>query len=202
MADRPQGRMDDKIFIRRMLMGLSLATLFLLAWYLRSLLLMLFGAVVVATVFRSLADRIGKLTRWSEGICVTLSILLLLGSIGGLVILFGQQIAQQFEALRETLPVAWRSFEERIGDIGLGDQLGQLVEGLRQSSGSFANLSQAILSVGNAVAEVLVVLFGGIFLAAQPRFYKTGAIKLVPQNRRGIVAEAMDESEHALRILN
>lgn len=200
MADQPQGRVDDKVFIRRVLIALALAALFLLAWYLRSLLLMLFGAVVVATVFRALADRIGRISGWSEGICVALSIVLILGSIAGLTILFGQQIAQQFEALRETLPIAWRSFEERIGDIGLGDQLGQVVEGLRQSSGSFANLSQALLSVGNAVAEVLVVLFGGIFLAAQPRFYKTGAIKLVPRKQRGVVAEAMDESERALRL--
>lgn len=200
MADQPHGRMNDKVFIRRVLIGLALATLFLLAWYLRSLFLMLFGAVVVATMFRALADRIGTLTRWNEGICVALSIVILLGSVAGLAVLFGQQIAQQFEALRETLPIAWRSFEERVGDIGLGRQLGQIVHGLQQSSGSFANLSQAILSVGNAVAEVLVVLFGGIFLAAQPRFYKTGAIKLVPQNKRGIVAEAMNESERALRL--
>ena len=56
------------------------------------------------------------------------------------------------------------------------------------------------MQVGNGIAEVLVVLFGGIFLAAQPRFYKTGAIKLIPSSRRPVVSEAMDESERALRL--
>lgn len=200
MADQPQGRRDDKPFIRRVLIALALVTLFYLIWYLRSLLLMLFGAVVVATVFRALADRIMKQTGWREGFALTLAIALTLGSIAALLALFGQQIAQQVDVLRQTLPLAWRSFEERIGDIGLGDQLRQIVEGVRQSSGSFSGLSSAILSIGNAVAEVLVVLFGGIFLAAQPRFYRTGAIKLVPPGQRAVVAEAMDESETALRL--
>lgn len=200
MADQPQGRIDDRTFIRRVLIGLALVTLFYLIWYLRSLLLMLFGAVVVATVFRALSDRIAKATGWRDSIALALSVTLILGSILGLAALFGQQIGQQLDILRETLPAAWRSFEGRIGDIGLGDQLRQFVESARQSSGSFSSLSNAVMSVGNAIAEMLVVLFGGIFLAAQPRFYRSGAVKLVPPSQRKVIAEAMDESETALRL--
>lgn len=200
MADQPPGRIDDRVFIRRVLIALGLTSLFLLIWYLRGLLLMLFGAIVVASVFRALSDRICKLTRWHEGTAVTFSIIVILGAVAGLAALFGQHIAQQVDTLRETLPAAWLSFEQRVGDLGLDDQLRQVAAGVRQSSGSFSNLSRAVLSVGNAVAEALVVLFGGIFLAAQPRFYKSGAIKLVPQRQRALVAEAMDESERALRL--
>lgn len=191
---------DDRTFVRRTMIVLALSAVAILLWHLRSLLLMLFGAVVVATVFRALADRIVKLTGWRDGLALALAIGLTLGGLAGLIALFGQQIGLQLDTLRETLPAAWRSFEERVGDIGLGDQLRQIVEGVRQSSGSFASLSSAILSVGNAIAEVLVVLFGGIFLALQPRFYRTGAIKLVPPRQRSVVAEAMDESEGALRL--
>ena len=198
MAERKG--VDDRTFVRRTMIVLALAAVAILLWHLRSLLLMLFGAVVVATVFRALADRIVKLTGWRDGLALALAIGLTLGGLGGLIALFGQQIGLQLDTLRETLPAAWRSFEERVGDIGLGDQLRQIVEGVRQSSGSFASLSSAILSVGNAIAEVLVVLFGGIFLALQPRFYRTGAIKLVPPRQRSVVAEAMDESEGALRL--
>ena len=198
MAERKG--VDDRTFVRRTMIVLVLAAVAILLWHLRSLLLMLFGAVVVATVFRALADRIVKLTGWRDGLALALAIGLTLGGLGGLIALFGQQIGLQLDTLRETLPAAWRSFEERVGDIGLGDQLRQIVEGVRKSSGSFASLSSAILSVGNAFAEVLVVLFGGIFLALQPRFYRTGAIKLVPPRQRSVVAEAMDESEGALRL--
>ncbi len=39
-----------------------------------------------------------------------------------------------------------------------------------------------------------------MFLASQPRFYRTGAIKLIPEARRSLLAQAMDESERALRL--
>lgn len=200
MAYQPQGRIDDRVFIRRVLIGLGLVTLFALVWHLRSLLLMLFGAVVVATVFRALADRIRKLTNCSEEFSVAVAILLVLGMTSGLGVLFGNHVAQQVHTLRETLPAAWQSFEQRVGDLGLADQLRQLAEGVRQSSGSFANLSAAVMSIGNGIAEVLIVLFGGMYLAAQPRVYKSGAIKLVPAANRALVSEAMDESETALRL--
>lgn len=200
MADQPGDRIDDGVFIRRALIGLGLAALFLLFWYLRTLLLMLFGAVVVATVFRALADRICKLTGWREGLAVAISIVLALAIFGGVIALFGAHIAQQMHALRETLPVAWQSFEQRVGDLGLGAQLREIAEGVRRSSGSFANLSNALLSIGNGIAEILIVLFGGIYLAAQPRVYKAGVIKLVPAPGRALVAEAMEDSETALRL--
>ena len=200
MADQPGKPIDDRTFVRRTMIVLGLAALAYLAWELRNLLLMLFGAVVVATIFRALADRICKLTKWREGPVVALSIVLVLGVFVGLIALFGTHIAQQLHTLRETLPVAWQSFELRVGDLGLGEQLRQLAEGVRQSSGSFANLSRALLSIGNGIAEVLIVLFGGMYLAAQPRVYKAGAIKLVPSSKRALVAQAMGESETALRL--
>ncbi|HEU0310979.1 MAG TPA: AI-2E family transporter [Sphingomicrobium sp.] len=191
---------DDRSFVRRTLIVLALSALVFLAWQLRNLLLMLFGAIVVASVFRALADRICSLTKASESVAVAISIVLVLGTLGGLVALFGAHIAFQVDVLAKTLPAAWQSFEQRVGDLGLADQLRRLVEGVRQSSGSFANLSRAVMSIGNGIAEILIVLFGGIYLAAQPRVYRAGAIKLVPPGRRALVAEAMDESERALRL--
>jgi predicted PurR-regulated permease PerM len=198
MAEKP--RIDDRTFVHRTLIVLALVALAILLWHLRSLLLMLFGAIVVATVFRALADRIQRITGCGEGLAVAISILLILGTLVALIALFGTYVTQQVQLLGRTLPAAWQSFEQRIGDLGLGDQLGRLAEGFRQSSGSFSNLSRAVMSIGNGIAEVLIVLFGGIYLAAQPRVYKSGAVKLVPSARRALVSEAMDESETALRL--
>jgi predicted PurR-regulated permease PerM len=198
MARRSTGS-SDRAFVRRTLIVLGLAGLFLLAWHLRALLLMLFGAVVVATIFRALADRIAKLTGMRESVAVVVSIIAVLGTIGLLLALFGSAILGQVQALRDSLPAAWSSFEARIGDMGLGEQLRHLMESIRSQSGPSA-LGRFILSLGSGLADVLVVLVAGIFLAAQPRFYAEGAIKLVPSSRRKLVSEAMDESETALRL--
>lgn len=199
MAKAP-GQNGDSLFIRRVLIVLALGSLFLLAWLLRELLLTLFGAVVVATVFRSIADRICRLVKVGEGVAVALAILLVLATVGALIALFGAHVTQQVETLDKSLPAAWTSFEERVDALGLGDQLRRLAEGFRQSSGSFASLTQAALSIGNAIAGLLIILFGGIYLAVQPRLYRIGAIKLIPAAKRPLVDEAMGESETALRL--
>lgn len=199
MAKAP-GWNDDGVFVSRVLIVLALTSLFLLAWLLRELLLTLFGAVVVATIFRAIANRICRLVKIGEGVAVALAILLVLAVAGALVALFGAQVSQQVETLDKTLPVAWASFEQRVDALGLGDQFRRLAEGVRQSSGSFASLTQAALSIGNAMAGLLIILFGGIYLAVQPRLYKIGAIKLIPAAKRPLIDEAMDESETALRL--
>ena len=186
----------DRQFVRRVLIVLGLGALFFLLWQLRTVVIMLFGAVVVASVFRALADVLRKWLRLPDWIAVALSVLLIFGLIGGLVAMFGTQVSQQAHLLGEALPKAWQSFERRIGELGLG-------EALRNASlggGTMTNLGQTIMSIGSGLADVVIVIFGGIFLAAQPNFYRAGAIKLVPQTKRAVVAEAMIESERALRL--
>ena len=124
---------------------------------------------------------------------------MILGSIAGLIALFGSHVVAQVDALRETLPSAWKSFEARMGDYGLGSQIRGIAESASQGS-SFSAFSQTVLSIGNSIAETLVVIVAGIFLASQPRFYASGAIKLVPPGKRELVAEAMEECENALQL--
>ncbi|HEX6071783.1 MAG TPA: AI-2E family transporter [Sphingomicrobium sp.] len=201
MARAPKQDSAERLFVRRVLIVLGLAALFLVAWQLRTLLLMLFGAVVVATVFRAIADRIEKLTKCPQRLSIILSILLVLGIVAALLATFGAQIVRQIDTLREALPAAWRAFEARMGDLGLGDQLRHLAESIRApGGGNLSAFGRTILSIGGGVADVLVVIVAGIFLAAQPRFYATGAIKLVPPAKRPLALEAMQESERALRL--
>ena len=187
---------SERAFIRRVLIVLGLAALLFLLWELRSVILMLFGAVVVATVFRSLSDIIRNRLHVPDAVAVAAAVLLILGGIGLLAAFFGSQVAQQVQTLGQALPEAWQSFEKRIGEMGLG-------EALRNASlggGALTNVGRTLMSVGSGIADVLVVIFGGIFLAAQPNFYRAGAIKLVPHGKRALLANAMIDSERALRL--
>lgn len=192
---------SEHIFVRRVLIVLGLAALFFLVWQLRILLLMLFGAIVIASIFRAVADLICKYTRLPNGVSTALSIILVLGSLAALIALFGTHVAQQVQALRETLPAAWKTVEQRIGDIGLSAQLDQFVATITSpGGGSLSGFGRTLISIGGGLADLLVVVFAGIYLATQPNFYRIGAIKLVPPSRRKIAAEAMLESERALRL--
>lgn len=201
MATNKSNSGSERQFVRRVLIVLGLAALFFLVWQLRMLLLMLFGAVVIATIFRSVADMICRLTRVPSGVATALSILIVLGAVGSLVALFGAHVGDQLKTLRETLPTAWRALEARIGDIGLSTQFERLVATITTpGGGSLTGFGRTLISIGSGVADLVVVIFAGIYLATQPNFYRAGAIKLVPPARRKVAAEAMLESERALRL--
>lgn len=200
MAAKQDGQ-SEHIFVRRALIVLGLAALFFLVWQLRVLLLMLFGAVVVATIFRAVADMLCRIVRLPAGIATALSVLIVLGTLGVLISVFGAHVAQQLETLRETLPAAWAEIEQRIGDFGLSEQLDRLVATITTpGGGSLSGFGRTLISIGSGIADFIVVIFAGIYLATQPNFYRVGMIKLVPPSRRKIAAEAMLESERALRL--
>ena len=192
---------DERRFVRRVLIVLGLTTLFILAWQLRTLLLMFFGAIVVATVFRAFGDRIERVTHCRAGIAIVASITIILLTVVALVLLFGSHIVEQVQVLRVTLPAAWHAFEARMGDLGLGEQIKHLAQSIRAPGGSsFSAFAGTVLSIGSGIADVIVVIVAGVFLATQPRFYLTGAVKLIPPGKRALALEAITESEGALRL--
>jgi len=201
MHAKPPGKMSDHLFVRRVLIVLGLAALVFLVWQLRIMLLMLFGAIVVATIFRAVAGMICRWARVPGGVATALAILLVLGAVAGLVALFGAHVAQQFATLSETLPQAWKSLEQRVGDFGFADQIERLTSSITNPGGaSLSAFGRTLLSIGGGLADLVVVIFAGIYLATQPNFYRVGAIKLVPPARRKLATEAMLESERALRL--
>lgn len=195
-----QGIGNERQFIRRVLIVIALVSVVYLVWQLRTMLLMLFGAVVVASVFRALADLIRRFVRVPDGVAVGISVLLVLGIIGGLAAVFGAQITSQVHTLTEAVPQAWQSLQARIADLGFGEQLKGIMASSRSGGGGISGIGQIVMSVGSGMADTLIVIFGGIFLAAQPNFYRIGAVKLVPSAKRALMLEAMLDSERALRL--
>ena len=69
MTDKPDRNTDrpkSPMFVRRVLIVLGLVALFFLAWQLRTLLLMFFGAMVIASIFRAVADWICRVDAAGE----------------------------------------------------------------------------------------------------------------------------------------
>jgi predicted PurR-regulated permease PerM len=62
------------------------------------------------------------------------------------------------------------------------------------------NLGNIAVTVGNGIADTLLVIVGGIYLAAQPELYRVGLLKLVPKRGRELAAQALDASGRALKL--
>jgi predicted PurR-regulated permease PerM len=188
--------MTDKVFVRRSLIVVAIVALFALAWLLREVLLMVFGAIVVATLFRSLAgvyQRLGV----SEGLSVGLAVLTVVGIVGGAAAMFGAQLAAQAGDLSSSIPRAWAQVKEQLAGLGIPTNL---LQAGGESSGMSGMAGNIAMSLGSGFADALLILVGGIFLAASPRFYRIGAVKLVPEERRGQLWSAFEASGTALKL--
>lgn len=188
--------MTDKVFIRRTLIVVAIVALFALAWLLREVLLMVFGAIVVATLFRSLA---GLYQRFgiAEGLSVGLAVLTVVAIVGGAAAMFGAQLAAQAGDLSSSIPRAWAQVKEQLAGFGIPTNL---LQAGGEGSGVSGMAGNVAMSLGTGFADALLILVGGIFLAASPRFYRIGAVKLVPEDRRGQLWSAFEASGTALKL--
>lgn len=191
---------SDAVFVRRAFWVLLIVALAYLLWQLSDLLLLVFGAVVVAAILRALADAIGRVTglseRWSL-VAATLACIALLGLAGWL---FGAQVRAQVDYLVQTLPAAWRAFQEYIGDTDLGQRLVEAAAGWAPStSGMVRNVGNVAAITLASFGKLLLVLVGGIYLAAQPRIYRRGLLEMVPPASRDTARDALGAVDTGLR---
>jgi predicted PurR-regulated permease PerM len=200
-SDRKQADLGDRDFVRKALIVIALVAVVILLWQLRYVLVLLFGAVVTATVIRAIADPFTDKLRVPAAAAVLIAVLLIVAVLAGVAWLLGNQIAAQTQSLADTLPAALGRVDDWLAGLGLAHPIQSWLAQLHSNGGSLVSrFGSWVSSASNGIANLMIVFFGGIFLAAEPRFYRTGAIKLVPAENRALIAEAMDESEHALRL--
>ena len=198
----PPGSYADGAFLRRVLIVASVVVLALLAWHLVDVLLLVFGAVLVAVLLRALADPIARATRLPDPVAVLAATLAVVVVIGLAAWLFGAEVRTQVAELAERLPEAWRSFEERVGATDLGERLISRAQDAAPDAGSVVSgLAGVVTSFVSGLADLLLIVFGGVYLAAQPGLYRNGLLLLFPPGAsRQRIAGTLDASGGALRL--
>lgn len=199
MSDE-SGPMSHKLFIERLLIGLVILGLAMLLWQLRYLVILVFGAVLFAVILRIIANPIQERLRLPDTLALFIAVLIFFGILGSAIFLFGAELVRQAGVLREAVPEAWQAIQERLAAMGLGEPLRKWTQELQADGGVLTNLSAVVMSVSNAVTDTILLIVGGIFFAARPKLYRTGIIKLVPEEARGRVAQALDDVWRALRL--
>lgn len=187
-------------FTRRACIVLGLAALAFLAWQLRLVLVLLFGAIVVATIFKAIAAPFTQYLRLPHVIAVIAAAAIVIGLTVAVGWLLGSQIGGEVRTLTESIPRALDRLDAWLGDAHLGQQLRAWLSHFFSDGQMVSRVRGVLGTVSQAATNFLIVLFGGLFLATEPKFYRAGAIKLVPADRRAVVARAMDESGMALRL--
>jgi len=175
--------------------GLALAAF--LVWRLADVLLLAFGAALLATLLRVIADFIGQHTHLPRKAAYGAALVLVLALIGGAALLLGAQVSAQASALAERLPASLHALETWLREQGwlapLMDELSARTAGMASRIGSLA------LTGADVVVALLLVLFGGIYFGAEPRLYRDGIVRLFPAHDRERVARALGLSAYAMR---
>lgn len=194
--------MDDASFLKRTLIVFAVAIAAVLVWEIGSLLLLLFGAVVIAVVIRSGGNTIAAHTplspRWGSVVVVLLAVLTLIA----MVALVGDEVATQFGELQQRLPEAFAKARDWLQRNPVGrtllPQLGESGNGGGEGVSAVSALKGVSVTV-TAISHIFVVLLIAVYLSFNPGLYQRGLLALVPPPRREAATEALDVSATALR---
>lgn len=173
------------------------------AWLLVKLsgfVLLVFAALVLAAIFDAMTRKVCGITHMRRGFALTLSVVALLAIFGGVFALFGTQLANEFDTIRDSIPPAIDKVRGLLEQVGLG---GAARDMLDRGSGDISNvMSQAggyALTLGNSLANFVLVFVGAIFIASDPGVYRRGVLLLVPSRAEDTAAAALDDASHGLR---
>lgn len=169
-------------------------------WLLVDLLLLLFACTLVSLILLTFTNVVRRRTNWPFGVSLTLVVVGLLALLGGAVAFFGSTMQSEFSELATRLPAAWADLEVRMRTSGIGSAILERAEGVAPSGQTIVNTATAALAaVGGALSGLVLVLVGGLYLAAQPTLYSTGLLRMIPTQARGPVAETLDAMSVSLR---
>ena len=159
------------------------------------------GAIVFAAMLLSLSDLLRRVLPVSHGIALGIVLVVLSSGLGLLLWLFGSQVAREVATLVEALPPAYEQFQDWVEETTVGSLLAEQIDTLRNNVGRIATSAGAMaMTFSGGLMNLLLVLIGAIYIAAQPGMYRAGLLQLIPKPVRDVSADALDSSARALRL--
>jgi len=192
-----QGISSLRGFLARVGIITSIVLVLLLLWYAVDVLLLVFAGILLAVFLHGLSDGVSRYTRLTEGWSLAAVIITIMLTTSGLVWWLAPSVAAQADELRRTLPESINQAEAWLTQYGWGRQLVERLptfeEALPDRSDTFSRVTGVFSSTLSALANFVIILFVGIYLAVDSRTYTNGLVRLFPLNRRGRAREVVDE---------
>jgi predicted PurR-regulated permease PerM len=117
----------------------------------------------------------------------------------GLAALFGTQVRAQFSNVVERLPFAIDNFSKNLGLGSVSDDISEMMANA-PTGGLAARLAGIGGAILNGLANFLLVVIAGLYIAADPRLYTRGLVKLFPKHQHERVESSLDASGQVLRL--
>jgi len=174
-------KLSNAEFTRRVVIVLAILSVAIVIARILDVLLLLFAGCIIAIVLRSLASMFERVTPLRGSLALVTSTLLLLIVIVGSAILFGWRVADQLADLTQAVDHAWQHLRGALEASGPGRAL---LHRLSAPGGNtplpLMGLKSAASGTFGALADLVIVLFTALFLAADPGLYQRGLVHLLP----------------------
>ena len=180
--------------------ALAASALVVLAYTLSEILLALFGAVVLSVLLNAAAGRIRILTALPIPACVAIvigcSLMLALGAVW----FFGEQLYDQWDAMKALLPKAYADWVSWLEGSEAGQLLNQILMAMEPDvAETRAQLSALFSSATSMAVQIGLVIVGAVYLSADPSTYRRMIIALTPPRFRWLTSETLYDASEALR---
>jgi predicted PurR-regulated permease PerM len=184
----------------RVLIAVAIVALAFLLWQLSQVVMLAFGGLLLASVLRAMSDPLDRITPLSSRASLLVAIVILAGVIAGSAWLIGGQVAQQTEQLVNILPGAVLGLREWLENHPWGQwavDLGR--QGAEDMRGGWSGVARFASGTFGALANALLIMFLGLYLAADPGLYRRGLLALIPAQARERTGLALDQAAFALK---
>lgn len=185
--------MSDWIFVRRVLIVFALGVLGLALWMLSDLLLLIFAAILCAVALRALMAPLVQATGMREPLALATVVLLVVLLAAALVMQFGSKLSEQTAFVLQNAPAALQSLLKTLSLEDISKDLG---------GSAIGELASRMVTIGSSIIEgaaaFILIVVGGIYLAAAPQTYRRGLISVFPERWRSAITSTVDDSAFAL----
>jgi predicted PurR-regulated permease PerM len=185
-------------FARYALVVLGLIVLSLLLWKIAPVLMLFFAGVVLATAVRVGSTPLERRFGLPETLAVAIVFVAMLVLLGAGSYFFGRQLAGQTEELMQALNDAWPKVKQYLEANPLGAKVLENASSVADPE-AMTRALKGTVSVFGGLADLVLVIFLTMYLAADPKTYRNGFLLLLPRTVRGEVGDALDASGDALR---
>jgi predicted PurR-regulated permease PerM len=180
-------------FVGRVLIVACVALLAVLLVYMRQVVVLAFGCVLVAVALHGGASLLRRLTHAGPRVALAGVVLGLMLAIGLGSWLLGEPISEEFGALRVALPKGLDAITRWLSSHSLGLWLLQWW-GEADAKLEWARVAGLFGSAVGAIGATVLMLVVGIYLAADPSLYRRGVLHLMPYQQRARVRAALGDA--------
>lgn len=191
-------RTDLTEFAKRTSIVILIALVPVLLWLLFDVILIGIGAILVALLLSLGAEPLVRFVKIPSRAALVLSGLAIISMTFGAAYLFGTEVGSGLQEVLARTEEARKAILTPLQRSELGSLLLSRIHGVDVPITEV--VSRAFNISTSLIGGLLVTVFAGIYLAAQPSLYRNGLSKLFPPRWRAAANETIDSIGSALRL--